>query len=581
MVGGGVGWRLVSSGGAIAGSSRSNRGLESGVFVFSGANTSTAMSMTSMAMGMMTATNTNEYPDLGGWGRGSCLLRKRQMRRAAKKAGSNKMMYQSAVFANASGGKEGGEEVGMGGGVAGVSGQGNGNRDKAGHQGNADVAAGQTVNQQQQQQQLQPTMMTSPPAEHDVAYMDGTTGMPTIEKIQFLSGIAKPDGEEGPLPGGMEDQAPSNGLTTVSLPSLPGMEGLLDVSTGTGSDGTAVIKVVGVGGAGCNVVNDMVKKGDINDENLYVMNTDLQALRESSLPRSRRILLGGGRRIGFSMRGSTQLGQKLAEASEKEIVNALEGADVVFITAGMGGGTGGPAAPVVAGIAKSMGALTGVKGITDMITMPGLVNVDFTALKELLADSGHALLGIGTAEGQDRARTAAKAAVSSPLLQKSLQDAKAVVYSVTGDSSMSLYEVTAVSEVIYNVVDDANAHVVFAANTDESMNGQVQVVVIAAGLSQVTEPSEAAIKPPGTSAPSPQKTRQRDQPQQQQNLAGKTGAALPDSDVSSQNSFRNLVVSTPQKDFGSPREGQQQQRPQLPLHHGQWRQHAQCDGSSS
>jgi cell division protein FtsZ len=305
----------------------------------------------------------------------------------------------------------------------------------------------------------------------------------------------------------------------------------------------AKIKVIGVGGGGCNAVNRMIASGVTGIE-FWTINTDAQALAHSAAPQ--RLQIGTKLTRGLGAGGNPAIGQKAAEESRDEIAAALEGADLVFITAGMGGGTGTGAAPIVAEIAKEIGCLTvgvvtrpftfegrrrtnqadegvsglqsrvdtliiipnnqllsvipaetplqeafrvaddilrqGVQGISDIITIPGLVNVDFADVRAVMADAGSALMGIGIGSGKSRAKEGAIAAISSPLLESSIEGAKGVVFNITGGHDLTLHEVNAAAETIYEVVDP-NANIIFGAVIDEKMQGEVRITVIATGFS--------------------------------------------------------------------------------------------------
>ena len=311
----------------------------------------------------------------------------------------------------------------------------------------------------------------------------------------------------------------------------------------------ARIKVIGVGGGGSNAVNRMIAS-DIEGIEFWTMNTDAQALSHSEA--SRRIQLGQKLTRGLGAGGNPAIGQKAAEESREEIAHALEGADLVFITAGMGGGTGTGAARIVAEVAKEMGALTvgvvtrpftfegrrrtnqaeegisglqsqvdtliiipndkllqaineqtpvqeafriaddvlrsGVQGISDIITIPGLINVDFADVRTVMADAGSALMGIGEGSGKSRAREAAMQAIHSPLLESSIEGARGVVLNITGGSDMTLNEVNTAAETIYEVVDP-NANIIFGAVIDDKMQGEMRITVIATGFTgEIAEP---------------------------------------------------------------------------------------------
>ena len=306
----------------------------------------------------------------------------------------------------------------------------------------------------------------------------------------------------------------------------------------------AKIKVIGVGGGGGNAVNRMIAS-EVSGVEFWCVNTDSQALVLSNAPK--RLQVGQKLTRGLGAGGNPAIGQKAAEESRDEVANALNHADLVFITAGMGGGTGTGAAPIVAEVAKEMGALTvgivtrpftfegrrrtsqaeegiaalqtrvdtlivipndkllsviseqmpvqeafrvaddilrqGVQGISDIITIPGLVNVDFADVRAVMADAGSALMGIGVGSGKSRAREAAMQAISSPLLEaSSIEGARGVVFNITGGTDMTLHEVNAAAETIYEVVDP-NANIIFGAVIDERLQGEIKITVIATGFS--------------------------------------------------------------------------------------------------
>ncbi len=302
------------------------------------------------------------------------------------------------------------------------------------------------------------------------------------------------------------------------------------------------IKVVGVGGGGGNAVNRMIKAG-LSGVEFWLMNTDLQVLEGGRTPN--KIQLGAKSTSGLGAGGDPSVGEKAAEEAQQEITQALEGADMVFITAGMGGGTGTGAAPVVAKIAKELGILTigvvtkpfswegkkrqnqavqgleklreavdavivvpndkllqvvdrqvsltdsfiivdevllrGVQGISDIITVPGLINVDFADVKNVMQASGSALMGIGRGQGEGRAVKAAEIAINSQLLETSINGASGVIVNITGGPDMTLHEITDAANIIHNaVLDDATVIVGTAVN--ENIQGEIQVTVIATGF---------------------------------------------------------------------------------------------------
>ncbi len=309
----------------------------------------------------------------------------------------------------------------------------------------------------------------------------------------------------------------------------------------------AVIKVVGVGGGGVNAVNRMIDAG-LRGVEFVAINTDAQALLMSDAD----IKLDIGRDLtrGLGAGADPEVGRAAAESHRDEIEDALRGSDMVFITAGEGGGTGTGGAPIVAEISRSLGALTvavvtrpfgfegrrrsvqaeqgiqairasvdtlivipnqrllelsdkslpivdafkladdillqGVGGITDLITTPGLINVDFADVKSVMWGAGTAVMGIGSARGDDRALQAAERAISSPMLEMSVQGARGVLLSVAGSSEMSLHEVNAAATVIADHCDP-DANIIFGATIDDSLGDEMRVTVIAAGFGGTTD----------------------------------------------------------------------------------------------
>ncbi len=307
----------------------------------------------------------------------------------------------------------------------------------------------------------------------------------------------------------------------------------------------ANIKVIGVGGGGSNAVNRMIESG-IECVEFIVANTDAQALTASKA--ATKIQLGPKLTKGLGAGGRPEVGRKAAEESTEEIAKALDGADLVFVTAGMGGGTGTGAAPIVAEIAKSQGALTigivtkpfafegrkrsngamkgvedlkekvdaivtipndrllqiastettleqafsfaddilrqGVQGISDTIAKPGIINLDFADVRTIMADTGTALMGVGTAKGENRAVVAAKAAVSSPLLELSIEGATGILFNISG-ANLTIMEAQAAADYIYDMAcgDEGDAEVMFGAFNDETAGDEIKVTVIATGFS--------------------------------------------------------------------------------------------------
>jgi len=304
----------------------------------------------------------------------------------------------------------------------------------------------------------------------------------------------------------------------------------------------AVIKVVGVGGGGSNAVNRMVDAG-LTGVDFIAANTDAQALL--AVDADLKVHIGAESTRGLGAGADPEVGRTAAQESRDELKDALKGADMVFVTAGEGGGTGTGGAPIVAGIARELGALTvgvvtrpfafegrkrsdqamvgieelrdnvdtliviendrllqvvekrtsivdafrmaddilrqGVQGITDLITVPGIVNLDFADVRAIMTDAGSALMGIGTASGENRAAEAAHTAVSSPLLESSIEGATGVLLNITGPDDMGLFEVNEAAEVVTGAADQ-NANVIFGAVINESHKDEVRVTVIATGF---------------------------------------------------------------------------------------------------
>ncbi|MBC7341311.1 MAG: cell division protein FtsZ [Clostridia bacterium] len=306
----------------------------------------------------------------------------------------------------------------------------------------------------------------------------------------------------------------------------------------------AGIKVVGVGGGGNNAVNRMIKAG-LQGVEFIGVNTDLQALQLCQA--EGKLQIGAKLTKGLGAGANPEIGKKAAEESRDEIMAAIRNADMVFVTAGMGGGTGTGAAPVVAELAKQAGALTvgvvtrpfsfegrkraeqaekgiaelrtkvdtlivipndrllqvvdkqtsiteafriaddvlrqGVQGISDLIAVPGLINLDFADVKAIMLDTGSALMGIGRASGEKRAAEAARMAISSPLLETSIEGAKGVLLNITGGNDLGLFEVNEAAEIIASAAD-RDANIIFGAVIDETLGDEIRITVIATGFDQ-------------------------------------------------------------------------------------------------
>jgi cell division protein FtsZ len=308
-------------------------------------------------------------------------------------------------------------------------------------------------------------------------------------------------------------------------------------------DQLAVIKVIGVGGGGNNAVNRMIEHG-VQGVDFIAVNTDAQALNLSKA--EHKLQIGGKLTRGLGAGANPEVGKKAAEESREQLEEVLRGADMVFVTAGMGGGTGTGAAPVIAQIARELGALTvgvvtrpfkfegrkrqtqaiggitamkqavdtlivipndklleivdkstpmleafreadnvlrqGVQGISDLIATPGLINLDFADVKTIMSDKGSALMGIGIATGENRATDSAKKAISSPLLETSIDGAKGVIMNITGGMNLSLYEVQEAADIVA-MASDEEVNMIFGAVINENLSDEIIVTVIATGFS--------------------------------------------------------------------------------------------------
>ncbi|MGF9818470.1 cell division protein FtsZ [Brevibacillus agri] len=313
----------------------------------------------------------------------------------------------------------------------------------------------------------------------------------------------------------------------------------------------ARIKVIGCGGGGSNAVNRMIA-GGVKGVEFITLNTDAQALQLSSA--DIKLQIGEKLTRGLGAGANPEIGKKAAEESRDMIENALRGADMVFVTAGMGGGTGTGAAPVVAEIAKELGALTvgvvtrpfsfegrkrsqhgeagiaalkekvdtlivipndrlleivdkntpmleafreadnilrqGVQGISDLIAVPGLINLDFADVKTIMTERGSALMGIGVGSGENRAAEAARRAISSPLLETSIDGARGVLMNITGGTNLSLYEVNEAADIVSSAADP-DVNMIFGAVINEDLKNELVVTVIATGFEQTQRAAEA------------------------------------------------------------------------------------------
>ncbi|PAQ13202.1 cell division protein FtsZ [Bacillus sp. FJAT-42315] len=351
----------------------------------------------------------------------------------------------------------------------------------------------------------------------------------------------------------------------------------------TNLDSLATIKVIGVGGGGNNAVNRMIEHG-VQGVEFIAVNTDAQALNLSKA--EIKMQIGSKLTRGLGAGANPEVGKKAAEESKEQIEEALRGADMVFVTAGMGGGTGTGAAPVIAQISKDLGALTvgvvtrpftfegrkratqaaggieamkaavdtlivipndrlleivdkstpmleafreadnvlrqGVQGISDLIATPGLINLDFADVKTIMSNKGSALMGIGVASGENRAAEAAKKAISSPLLETSIDGAQGVIMNITGGTNLSLYEVQEAADIVASA-SDQEVNMIFGSVINENLKDEIVVTVIATGF------KESALQPPkqprtgfgqtkpqpSTVTPAPKREVKREEPVQQ------------------------------------------------------------------
>lgn len=337
--------------------------------------------------------------------------------------------------------------------------------------------------------------------------------------------------------------------------NIPKMRGIYMLEFDVDVEKFAKIKVIGVGGGGNNAVNRMIDSS-LTGVEFVAINTDKQALQTSNA--EYKIQIGEDLTKGLGAGADPKIGKKAAEESRDEVYQALQNNDMVFLTAGMGGGTGTGAMPIVAEIAKELGVLTvgvvtkpfgfegktrmdnaikgisdlrkhvdtlvtipndrlleiterktsiieafkiaddvlrqGVQGIADLITVPGEINLDFSDVKTIMKDAGLAHMGIGIAEGEDRAIEAARHAIESPLLETTIKGSKGVLINITAGSSLGLHEATEAAEVVHNAVDD-DANVIFGAVIDENMKDKIKVTVIATGFNETGDNKIESYKP--------------------------------------------------------------------------------------
>lgn len=357
--------------------------------------------------------------------------------------------------------------------------------------------------------------------------------------------------------------------------SKRGGNGMLEFDTN--DDALAVIKVIGVGGGGNNAVNRMIEHG-VQGVEFIAVNTDAQALKLSSA--EIKLQIGAKSTRGLGAGANPEVGKKAAEESKEQLEEALAGADMVFVTAGMGGGTGTGAAPVIAQIARDLGALTvgvvtrpftfegrkrqsqalagtqamkeavdtlivipndrlleivdkstpmleafreadnvlrqGVQGISDLIAVPGLINLDFADVKTIMSNKGSALMGIGVASGETRAVEAAKKAISSPLLETSITGAKGVLMNITGGASLSLFEVQEAAAIVASASDE-DVNIIFGSVINDDLKDEIVVTVIATDFNEaaVVQDPRQMMRPGLNQTARPQQVQQSPQPVQQ------------------------------------------------------------------
>lgn len=310
----------------------------------------------------------------------------------------------------------------------------------------------------------------------------------------------------------------------------------------------AKIRVIGVGGGGGNAIASMINHNNIQGVDFVAINTDAQALLRN--PASTKVQIGENLSKGLGSGGDPEIGRQAAEESAEKIKDMLEGSDMVFLTAGMGGGTGTGATSVIAKLSQEVGALTvavvtkpfafegarrmvaaeegiesikdkvdtliiipnqrimdvvdrklslleafkvtdsvlsqGVQGISEIITLPGLINVDFADVRTIMSNAGSALMGIGTGIGENRAQAAARAAIASPLLEVTMDGARGVLFNIVGGSDLTMTEVDEAAKIISSAAD-SDANIIFGATIDESMHDQIRITVVATGFDQTKQ----------------------------------------------------------------------------------------------
>lgn len=319
----------------------------------------------------------------------------------------------------------------------------------------------------------------------------------------------------------------------------------------------AKIRVMGIGGGGCNALSSMISQSQITGVDFVSVNTDAQALLLCQA--ATKLQIGENLTKGLGSGGNPEVGRQAAEESYEKIKKLIDGSDMIFVAAGMGGGTGTGATPIIAKAAKEVGALTvavvtkpfsfegtrrmvtaedgianlkdkvdtlivipnqrildvvdkklslvdafrvadsvlsqGVQGISDIITVPGLINVDFADVKAIMNNSGSALMGIGTGVGENRAQTAARSAIASPLLEISMEGARGVLFNITGGSDLTMSEVDEAAKIIASAAEP-DANIIFGATIEEAMKDQIKITVIATGFDEARQPFREFVAQP-------------------------------------------------------------------------------------
>ena len=393
--------------------------------------------------------------------------------------------------------------------------------------------------QERQEEAVEPTAEESPVAS-------------AASDVEDAFGAAAPESAVTPAASDVEEAFRPPDVGDAERALSAGEEGTRDMDEG---GHFAKIKVIGLGGAGCNAVDRMIA-ADLRGVDFIAANTDAQALALCSA--ERKLQLGKDITRGLGVGGDPELGLRAAEESRQEIKNSLEGADMVFITAGMGGGTGTGGCPVVAEVARELSALTvavvtkpfgfergrrmavaergiqslkeqvdtlitipndrllgivdkhatldeafaqadeilrqGVQGISDLITVPGRINLDFADVRTVMSGAGTAIMGIGEASGEHRATEAAQAAISSPLLETSIEGAKRILFNITGGPDLALAEVEEAAQIIASASDTPDTNVLFGVVIDPQIGDAVRVTVIATGFEPHAEGGQRMVE---------------------------------------------------------------------------------------